>query len=82
MATIDIGLPRHEALILDGADDTFVCLVFNVPTELLARIRSVAGPEAFRCESHQAMVLNYLLEMGTRAKEDEIEAESMQPELF
>ena len=79
---VDLGLPRDEALILDGADDTFACLIFNVPAELLARIQSVAGPDAFRCEKHQAMVLNYLLELGTAAKEDEIEAESMQPDLF
>lgn len=76
----DLGLPRDEALILDGADGTFHCLIFNVPADLLARVRVIAGD--LWSESDQSMVLNYLLERGTASKEAELAAQSGQEELF
>jgi hypothetical protein len=79
---VDIGLPRNEALILEGADGTFVCLVFNISTELLARIELVAGGDAFKSETHQALVLEHLLELGVKAKEAELAAEAGQERLF
>ncbi len=78
----DLGLPRDEAVIFDGADGTFACLVFNIPAELLVRIEQVGNPEASRCDGHKAVVLNHLLELGTRAKEAQIVAEAGQESLF
>ncbi|MGK2897819.1 MAG: hypothetical protein ACSLE9_03925 [Burkholderiaceae bacterium] len=79
---VDLGLPRDEAAILEGADGSFACLVFSIPAELLARIELVAGADAFKCESHQALVLNHLLDLGTSTKEAELAAQAGQEELF
>ena len=75
-------LPLDEALILDVADGRFATLVFTIPDELLARIEIIGGEESFRCPNHRLMVLNYLLELGTSAKEAELEALAGQEELF
>lgn len=82
METTDMPLARDEAAIFEGADGTFSCLVFNIPAELLARIELIAGGDAFKCELHQALVLNHLLELGTTSKEAELESLAGQEELF
>lgn len=78
----DLSIDRHEACILEGSDETFSCLIFCIPAGLMQRIEEIAGGDAFLCQSHQAMVLNHLLELGTKAKETELAAEAGQERLF
>ena len=82
METIDIDLQSDEALILEGSDRSFSCVVFNIPSELLARIALIADCDAFNCEKHQSLVLNHLLELGTTAKEAELATHADQEEMF
>lgn len=87
---VDLGLLADEslvvnddeAMILDSAKGSFVCLVFGIDLELLARIELIAGGDAFKSETHQALVLNHLLELGTKAKEAELASEAGQERLF
>lgn len=62
------------------ADETRVS--FWISDELVQRIAAVGGGDAFLDASHAQVVLEHLLELGTKVKEEELRAEAGQEQLF